>query len=344
MPPPISSSQLKAQLIAAIDQRYHFHAAKDLRDYIFSNHLFHAPDPALVNFAYIFRQDLSDYLAQEEHLEALVDYFVLSTKRYTYRRNQFVNFIGAYEELLVGEYRRFLLQTRAALQSADTLEALAERFAQVLKQHHERLQLILSSYCVTYHPENELRENPLLNTVPCAEYSPQFQLHLLNLELSQLIAPILDIGCGASGTLVHFLRDEGYEAYGVDREVPPGTAFFQQNWFDFDYNGRSWGTIIAHQSLSTHFIYHHLHRSAVAARYGRLYIRILASLKPGGAFHYAPGLPFFEDHLEKIGRYRLAKSIILADHTLGIGEIFYATKCTKAGFGEQYPETGRESQ
>ncbi len=139
----------------------------------------------------------------------------------------------------------------------------------VLQVHHERLRLIMASYCVTYQ-DQDLQTNPLLRTVPCEEYSAGFQLSLLGLGLDDLIEPVLDIGCGSNGALVHSLREHGIEAYGLDRLAPKEPFFFQSDWFDFDLDQEAWGCILAHQSLSTHFIYAWLHQPVSVEKFSRL--------------------------------------------------------------------------
>jgi SAM-dependent methyltransferase len=321
----MDTTELKYLLIASIDQQYQAHSSKELSDYIFANYTFQTVDPGLINFAYTFRQEIVAFLSTARNLEELIDYCLRATKRYTYQRNQFINFTNFYDQLIQGEYRNFLLQIRGILDDAASLKSLTIAFSRVLKEHHERLRLILSSYCLSYQ-DGDLRENSLLRRVPCEEYSAGFQIRLLDIDLSQIMEPILDIGCGTSGGLVNFLREKGYKAFGVDREGLSGLNFFQQDWFAFEYEKEVWGTIIAHQSYTTHFIYNHLHGSENAERYANLYMRIIASLRAGGIFYYAPGLPFFEDHLKGIGGYQFEKIMIASNNVLGIGEIFYAAK------------------
>lgn len=324
----LNPSELETLLLRSIDQRYEAQAAQSLADYIFSNHLFQSFQSDFLDFSYHFREEIANYLSDDQHLTALSEYCVRSTKNYTYQRNQFINFSQFYDELLLAQYHDFLIQLRAALEQSDTIETLANSYAAVLQNHHERLRLILSSYCTAYQP-GDPRENPLLKTVPCAEYSPQFQLRLLGLDTAELSDPILDIGCGESGKLVTYLQENGRIAMGIDRQVPALPNFVQQDWFAFDYGSARWGTIIAHQSFSTHFIHAHLHNSERAEQYAKLYMTLLASLSLGGKFCYAPGLPFIETHVEKTAGYAVTKTTIEADKTLGIGEVFYAANIEK---------------
>src|SRR5690606_22427457 len=139
---------------------------------------------------------------------------------------------------------------RQALAEAASLEGFSTAYAGVLRQHHQRLRLLLSAYCVDYAGE-DLAENPMLRSVPNEEYSARFQLRLLDLDPSRLVEPVLDLGCGASGGLVNFLRSQGKAAFGLDRLAPPGSHFYRQDWFEFDFGRGEWGTLIAHHSFST---------------------------------------------------------------------------------------------
>ncbi|HMQ54051.1 MAG TPA: class I SAM-dependent methyltransferase [Anaerolineae bacterium] len=325
MPSQLNISELEALILRSIDQRYQIQATRNLADYIFSNHLFQSFPPEFLDFSFQYRREIAGYLADEQHLAALREYCIRSTKAYTYQRNQFINFTQFYDELLSAQYLDFLSQLRVALEQSDTIEALAKAYSTVLQRHHQRLRLILSSYCLTYQP-GDLQENSLLKTVPCAEYSPQFQARLLGLDETEWLDPILDIGCGQSGKLVKYLSEKGYTAIGLDRLGPPLPNFIQQNWFEFDYGVGQWGTIIAHQSFSTHFIHAHLHHPGNAEEFAKLYMRILSALRRGGTFCYAPGLPFVEHHLEKVAGYSISKTVIEADQILGIGEVFYSVK------------------
>ena len=328
MPQPLDTTRLKQDLLDWIDRRYDAHAARDLGDYVFANHLFYAATPAEVEFAYSLRGDILAYLGRDGELEELADYCVLATKRYTYRRNQFINFSGAYDQQLSAEYRRFLEHLRQALAEATSPETFSAAYAGVLRLHHQRLRLLLSAYCVDYAGE-DLAGNPLLSSVPNEEYSARFQLRLLGLDPARLVEPVLDLGCGVSGGLVNFLRGRGKAAFGLDRLAPAGPHFYRQDWFEFGFGREVWGTLLAHHSFSTHFIYNHLHHPAAAEQYGRLYMRLLAGLKPDGRLCYTPGLPFFEDHLATTGRYAIDKTTIAANSSLGIGEIFYAVQVIK---------------
>jgi hypothetical protein len=315
---------IKDRLFFFITQRYQSHAARQLEDYIFSNRLFQSFETEFADFLFESHEGIFQYLSNAVNSAGLVEYCIRSTKEYTYKRNQYINFTRQYDELLLAEYQDLLVQIKNLSETARSREELFHSFGTVLQRHHERLRLILSSYCVITS-QNELKNNPLLQTVPCEEYSARFQLDILRLDLEQIAEPVLDIGCGTEGALVKFLRNQGFEALGIDRLAPKEPFFYQSDWFDFDYNQRRWGTIIAHQSLSTHFIYNYLSNPAKAKSYVDLFMRILSSLDMNGKFCYAPGLPFFEDSLEKMERYEILRETISSDLS-GIGEIAYAVQ------------------
>ena len=143
------------------------------------------------------------------------------------------------------------------------------------------------------------QENEILKPVACAEYSATFQHDILCLNPSQLLEPILDIGCGKEGYLIKNLRKIGLEAYGIDRFTKKLPYTIEANWLEFDYGIKKWGTIISHLGFSNHFAHNHLRKDGNFTEYAQKYIDILNSLKTGGRFHYAPDLPFIEQYLGK---------------------------------------------
>lgn len=324
-------NELKNRLVAFTAQRYQVQSDKDLNDYIFSNYLFHSYDPALIEFVYKYKSEIRGLYSDEAQLQSIIDFCIHATKQYTYKRNQYINFPHEYEGLLQAEYRDFFVNITSVLETASSPEAIAEHFEQILSRHHQRLRLILTTYCISYQGE-PLSDNALLQTVPCEEYSAPLQLKILNINLTQLNEPILDIGCGSNGTLVHYLNGQGLLAFGMDRLAPSGPQFIQKDWFDFDAE-QTWGTIIAHQSISTHFIYNHLNNSKMAKQYARLFMTLLASLNVNGNLYYAPGIPFFEDELEETGQYVVTKTSLAVD-TFEIGEIAYSTKIQRISADE----------
>jgi hypothetical protein len=166
--------------------------------------------------------------------------------------------------------------------------------------------------------------------VVCSEYAVTLQRDALGLGDERLTPPILDLGCGRAAGLVRALRAEGLEATGLDREAPADVAI-AGDWLTFPFGQERWGTIVSHQAFSLHFLHHHLAQGAEAYAYARAYMAALRSLKIGGRFVYAPGLPFIESMLP-VGRYRvarvplpapLAESVLALEQAVGL-EVGYA--------------------
>lgn len=152
---------------------------------------------------------------------------------------------------------------------------------------------------------------PQARDVVCAEYRPTTQLRVLGLAMASLRNPIFDIGCGERAPLVHHLRSAGYSAHGIDCRAE---ADMRADWLSFDPGAGRWGTIVAHQSFTLHFLHHH-HRAGgadVAEVYARAFMRYLLALAVGGTFAYAPSLPFFENLLPA-DRWHVAPTLRIVD-------------------------------
>lgn len=142
-------------------------------------------------------------------------------------------------------------------------------------------------------------ESKFTPEVTCSEYSAEFQIKLLNINIDTIVEPVLDIGCGKNATLVRYFRSKGIEAYGLDRLCNGNEKYFRVDWLDFEFLPHSWGTIVSNLSFALHFTNHHYRKDGEYILYARKYMEILNSLKVPGAFYYAPGLPFIEAHLPK---------------------------------------------
>ena len=140
-------------------------------------------------------------------------------------------------------------------------------------------------------------------------YSPELQLQVLGLAGEALQEPILDLGCGEHGGLVHALRAAGLTAVGLDRLADQQADLIAADWFDLDLPQASWGTIISHLAFSQQFLHQHLRGGPGSERYARKYLAILRALRPGGIFAYAPSVPFIEDLLPP-ARWRVVRRAI----------------------------------
>ncbi len=174
--------------------------------------------------------------------------------------------------------------------------------------------------------------------VVCAEYSPQLQIELLALEPNLLLQPILDLGCGENARLVEALQRQYHlQGIGLDRYLNKTAAEnklgLNGDWLTMPLGHNAWGTIISHMGFSNHFIHHHITagQDDQAARYAARYMEILHALKPGGAFIYAPGLPFVENLLSP-EQYRITRRKIL----IGDGNIPTPSQITVDGQNTVY--------
>ena len=166
------------------------------------------------------------------------------------------------------------------------------------KIHYENLKkwlLKANSFAgKMYTPKDELVE-----PVACHEYSAELQLTIFQIDTDKIAGPVLDIGCGKQGNLVKHLRRSGIAAYGCDRFAESSPFLSSQDWFEFVYGRDKWGTITSNLGFSNHFNHNHLRNDGRFIEYAKTYMDILNSLKIGGSFHYAPGLPFIEKYLDQ---------------------------------------------
>lgn len=153
------------------------------------------------------------------------------------------------------------------------------------------------------------QKEEIIESVVCAEYSPDLQIKILQIDLDQITEPVLDIGCGKQGNLVLYLRQHGIEAYGFDRFAFENPALSNSDWFEFKFEKSTWGTITSNLGFSNHFQHHHFRKDGDFIVYAKKYMEILDSLKPEGCFHYAPDLPFIEQYLDE-NKYQLTKKSI----------------------------------
>jgi len=139
----------------------------------------------------------------------------------------------------------------------------------------------------------------IIQPIACSEYSAEFQIELLQIDVSQLMEPVLDIGCGKQGNLVNHLRTQGIETFGIDRSADDNSFSTNMDWLENEYENSKWGTIISNLGFSNHFNHHHLRKDGNFLEYAKKYMEILNSLKIGGQFFYAPALPFIEKYLDR---------------------------------------------
>jgi hypothetical protein len=187
-------------------------------------------------------------------------------------------------------------------------------FDNLQKAHFSRLTNWLMRTNGFVKDINDTKEPQTIEVV-CSEYSAEFQLKILDITLTDLIEPVLDLGCGQSANLVHYLRKKGINAYGMDRIIlHPNEHLLRCDWLDYDFEPHHWGTIISNLSFALHFANHHGRKDSDYILYAQKYMEILDSLKPSGSFCYAPGLPFIEAYLPK-EKYKVTSQMINDEFT-----------------------------
>lgn len=222
----------------------------------------------------------------EKEEQILIDYTVDKVLQTFYRVNQYYYFDAAAREKLRAIYIHLLTCFREKTTPVETIaQNHYENIMQWLRETNAFAEKIYSN------------DDTKVEDVPCFGYRAEMQTEILQLKMSQLKEPVLDIGCGRDAPLVTYLREKGIDATGFDRYPSDNEHLLSSDWFTFPYGEKKWGTIISHLGFSNHFQHHHLREDGEFVAYAQKYMEILRSLKPRGSFHYAPDLPFVEQYL-----------------------------------------------
>ncbi|HBS85990.1 MAG: hypothetical protein A2W91_08460 [Bacteroidetes bacterium GWF2_38_335] len=152
-------------------------------------------------------------------------------------------------------------------------------------------------------------KNRVIEFVPNSEYSAEIQINILDINIYNLIEPVLDIGCGKQMNLLMYLKEYYIKGFGIDRFAGNSSFCKAVDWLDYDYGFEKWGTVISNMSFTNHFKHQHFKVNSSYQEYARKFLAILDSLKVGGSFHYSPDLPFFEDYLDET-KYSITKKEI----------------------------------
>jgi len=228
--------------------------------------------------------DINDHIS----INYLLEYVVKSVLKEFYKVNQYYNFNKQDIIDLKSLYNKLF---RLIKQKSHSKEELAYIHYQNLKDWLQKTNPFAEKI---YSPKQKITEE-----TPCFEYSPALQLEILQIDLTQLIEPVLDIGCGENGNLVRYLREKQIDAYGIDRYNSDYNFIENTDWLEYNFEADTWGTIISNLGFSNHFLHHHLRTDGNFIGYAKKYMEILNSLKIGGKFHYAPSLPFIEQFLDR---------------------------------------------
>lgn len=222
-----------------------------------------------------------------ESEDVLVEYTVNKVLNEFYRINQYYTFSNQAVEELRQLYKNLFSEIR---KSNQTIKSISDA-------HYENLKNWLAK-TNPFAEKIHVSDEDTIEAVACSEYSDSFQLNVLRIDTTALMQPLLDIGCGKDYSLVKHLRKNGIDAYGVDRFPSTDVSIVESDWLLFDYGVNKWGAITSHLGFSNHFRHHHFRQDGSFIEYAKTYMQILASLKIGGCFHYAPDLPFIEQFLD----------------------------------------------
>lgn len=240
-------------------------------------------------FSQVFLDKISDIkIDNTVSFNYAIDYIVNKVLNEFYRINQYYSFDEEAKQELKSIYIDLYNQIKQKNYSKETLAS----------NHNKRLKRWLQKS----NPFSQKIYSPLqknATSTPCFEYSPSLQLKILKLDVTQLLEPVLDIGCGQNGYLVNYLRKHNIETYGIDRYNSDCNFIKNSDWLIYDFGVEKWGTIISNLGFSNHFSHHHLREDGKYIDYAKKYMSILNSLKANGKFHYAPALPFIEEYLDR---------------------------------------------
>ncbi|PSL46564.1 hypothetical protein CLV51_103545 [Chitinophaga niastensis] len=259
--------------------------------------LFYGGKDALLAWTPYTRYLLATYPQEILQLDAdgqtagLVHYLTVQAQLAFCAANQYIDVSGAAGVSLKAIYSTLLDDI------VTTLSSRFHDFDNLERLHGQRLTQWLLQTNPFAREVNGIAHSHVQEVV-CAEYSPAIQLAVLRLDIATMKGPVLDIGCGQNANLVRHLRQNGVEAFGIDRFIDDPEYYLQAgDWLEYELAGNYWGTIISNLSFSNHFLHHHQRSNGQHLGYAKKYMEILGALQPGGSYHYAPQLPMIEEYL-----------------------------------------------
>lgn len=225
----------------------------------------------------------------------LLDYVTNKTIEEFCRVNQYYSFNEKAKKDLRKIYANLFLSFRKRKYPIDV----------IAKTHYENLVNWLRE-TNPFAEKIYLSKDEIIDNVACSEYSHTLQIEILQIEINKIKSPVMDIGCGMQGNLVTHLRENGIEAYGIDRFARNDPFLIKSDWFEYEFGKNKWGTIISNLGFSNHFKHHHYRNDGDFIMYAKKYMDLLNSLKIGGCFLYAPELDFIEQYLDE-SKYQITK-------------------------------------
>ncbi len=270
----------------------HFSMDEDMDPLVFNQGIYYVIE---------HRHALLAVMQDPDRFNEILAYCLMLTKQFIYHYNQFVQLDKNDEKNISVLHRTLFRAAGNELAKEQNLEEMEAGLMNILRDFFKEIKELFFNL----FKDNQTKE--LLKQTLNYQYSPSLQLDVLGIEPAKLQQPVLDFGCGYSGRLVKYLNDRNIKTVGIDREVEDGKNLIKADWLVFQLPADLWGTVISHLAFSNHFIFNHLYKNGTPEQYARVYMNILASLKKGGAFYYAPGLPFIEEHLLP-AQYKITKT------------------------------------
>lgn len=281
-------ADISSSLARLLAERYRLNAGTDLFDEGAVGGFSRTPRE-WAQSAYRGRPELGSAISAPDARTLLAGALRRDTARAIGRYNQFAHLDGSEAARLRRIYEEAIERAEPLLFYPCSFSRFERELTGLFADHFLALRDFLGG----------IRDAPLLRfgRVVCREYGPALQLEVLRVHPTDLLEPVLDLGCGERAGLVRALREMGVEAFGVDRFAPESRWTRRADWLGPPLQPRRWGTILSHMSFSNHFAHHHLRANGRFEAYAAKYAEALAALVPGGSFIYAPGLPFVEDVL-----------------------------------------------
>ncbi|WDV46663.1 class I SAM-dependent methyltransferase [Clostridiaceae bacterium M8S5] len=237
---------------------------------------------------------------ENDKYDALSSYFTKRAIKLFTENNQYLYFQRKSCEDLKRLYSSYIFDIHRLLKTKSITWQKIER---LLYRHSNNL----CNFLINTNGENVFtsKSNKYIDKIICEEYSSKLQVDILNINTNKILEPVLDIGCGSNFGLVKYLRYKGIESYGIDRNVQNNSFLYKLDWFDFRFRRDYWGTIVSHMAFSNH-AYHHIKKKDLHK--DKFFVKIkeiLYSIKSGGSFIYAPGLPILENSIDKIDGFKV---------------------------------------
>ena len=81
---------------------------------------------------------------------------------------------------------------------------------------------------------------------------------------------------------------------------------------EYSFEPDRWGSVVSNMAFTNHLHYANHHDRIQLEPYLRKFKEIIASLRVGGSFYYAPSVPFIEERLET-NTYRVERFEVFRD-------------------------------